>query len=110
MRGRFWAERQGSICQKIVRLLVGNPLIMKEMVKYVPDAGPYAPVTVLVDEREDGVHLSYDAIESLLARYGNLDGLAVARELDSKTRAFFETVRTTDEINLRRRGHPARRP
>jgi hypothetical protein len=29
---------------------------MKEMVKHVPDAGSYAPVTVLVDERADGVH------------------------------------------------------
>jgi hypothetical protein len=31
---------------------------MKEMAKHVPDAGSYAPVTILVDEREDGVHLS----------------------------------------------------
>jgi hypothetical protein len=28
---------------------------MKEMAKHVPDAGSYAPVTVLVDERTDGV-------------------------------------------------------
>jgi hypothetical protein len=37
---------------------------MKEMVKNVPDAGSYAPVTVLIDERPDGVHLSYDKMES----------------------------------------------
>jgi hypothetical protein len=43
-----------------VRLVIGNPLVMKEMAKHVPDAGSYAPVTVLVDEREDGMHLSYD--------------------------------------------------
>lgn len=30
---------------------------MKEMVKTVPDAASYAPVTILVDERADGVHL-----------------------------------------------------
>jgi len=30
------------------------------MAKRVPDAGSYAPVTVLVDERHDGVHVSYD--------------------------------------------------
>jgi hypothetical protein len=29
---------------KIVRLLIGSPLIMKDMVKHVPDAGSYAPV------------------------------------------------------------------
>jgi len=38
---------------RIIRLVIGNPLIMKEMDKHVPDAGSYAPVTVLVDERAD---------------------------------------------------------
>ena len=57
---------------------------MKEMAKHVPDAGSYVPVTVLVDERADGVHLSYDKMASLLAPYGNADALAVARDLDSK--------------------------
>ena len=69
---------------KIVRLVIGNPLIMKEMAKHVPDAGSYAPVTVLVDERADGVHLSYDRMASLLSPYGNLDALEVARNLDTK--------------------------
>src|SRR5580704_10184803 len=69
---------------KIVRLVIGNPLVMKEMAKHVPDAGSYAPVTVLVDERGDGVHLSYDRMASFLAPYENLDALKVARELDAK--------------------------
>ena len=54
---------------RIVRLFIGNPLIMKEMKKHVPDAGSYVPVTVLVDECADGVHLSYDKMTSLLAPY-----------------------------------------
>jgi hypothetical protein len=54
------------------------------MAKHVPDAGSYAPVTVLVDERADGVHLSYDRMASLLASYNNPDALAVARDLDKK--------------------------
>ena len=57
---------------------------MKEMAKHVPDAGSYAPVTVLVDERPDGVHLSYDRMASLLGTYGNSDALNVARDLDAK--------------------------
>jgi len=40
---------------------------MKEMAKHVPDAGSCAPITVLVDERPNGVHLSYDKMTSLLA-------------------------------------------
>ena len=69
---------------RIIRFVIGNPLIMKEMAKHVPDAGSYAPVTVLVDERTDGVHLSYDRMASLLAAYGNADALEVARNLDTK--------------------------
>ena len=69
---------------KIVRLVIGNPLVMKEMAKHVPDAGSYAPVTVLVDERADGVHLSYDRMVSFLEPYKNPDALKVARELDAK--------------------------
>ena len=69
---------------KIVRLVIGNPLVMKEMAKHVPDAGSYAPVTVLVDERGDGVHLSYDKMASFLAPYGNQDALEVAQDLDHK--------------------------
>ena len=67
---------------KIVRLLIGNPLVMKEMVKHVPDAGSYAPVSVLIDERPDGVHLSYDTMAGFLAPYGNEEALKVARKLD----------------------------
>jgi uncharacterized protein (DUF302 family) len=69
---------------KMIRLVVGNPLIMKEMAKRVPDAGSYAPVTILVDERADGVHMSYDRMASLLAPYGNEDALSVARDLDAR--------------------------
>ena len=74
-------ERHAS---RIVRLVIGNPLIMKEMAKHVPDAGSYAPVTILVDERANGVYLSYDRMASLLAPYGNDEALNVARDLDAK--------------------------
>ncbi len=57
---------------------------MKEMAKQVPDAGSYTPVTILLDERPDGVHLTYDRMSSLVAPYGNAEALAVARDLDSK--------------------------
>ena len=78
--------RKGTECHtsRIIRLVIGNPLIMKEMAKHVPDAGSYAPVTVLVDERTDGVYLSYDRMASLLAPYGNRDALSVAHDLDAK--------------------------
>jgi len=82
--GDILRRETGSWAPKIVRLVVGNPLIMKEMVKHVPDAGSYAPVTVLIDERPDGVHVSYDKMESYLRHYGSSEALAVAQNLDAK--------------------------
>ena len=84
-------ERHGQ-GPKILRLVVGNPLIMKEMAKTVPDAAAYAPVTILVDERTDGVHLSYDSMASLLAPYANEPALAVARALDAKVESLLEAA------------------
>jgi len=84
-------ERHGQ-GPKILRLIVGNPLIMKEMAKTVPDAAAYAPVTILVDERSDGVYLSYDSMASLLAPYGSHAALLVANELDTKIEGLLETA------------------
>ena len=82
--GAILRKETGLDTPKMMRFLIGNPLIMKEMAKHVPDAGSYAPVTILVDERPDGVHLSYDKMASLLAPYRNPAALAIARDLDSK--------------------------
>ena len=82
--GEILRRENGLDRPKIVRLLIGNPLIMKDMVKHVPDAGSCAPVTVLVDERSNGVHVSYDRMSTLLAGYGNPEALAVASDLDAK--------------------------
>jgi uncharacterized protein (DUF302 family) len=87
--GSVLRRETGRDVPKVLRFIIGNPLIMKEMVRHVPDAGSYAPVTILVDERSDGVHLSYDRMTSLLAAYGNLDALDVARDLDSKVESLL---------------------
>ena len=87
--GAVLRKESGSDKPKIIRFIIGNPLIMKEMAKHVPDAGSYAPVTVLVDERPDGVHISYDRMTSLLAPYRNSEALIVARDLDEKVEALL---------------------
>jgi len=91
-QGGILRKETGLNKPKIVRFLIGNPLIMKEMARYVPDAGSYAPVTILVDERPDGVHLTYDRMASLLAPYQNAQALAVARNLDSKIETLLQSV------------------
>jgi uncharacterized protein (DUF302 family) len=77
---------------RVFRLVIGNPLIMREMVKHVPDAGSYAPVTILIDERPDGVHISYDRMASFLAPYENAQALKVAKDLDAKVEALLASA------------------
>jgi uncharacterized protein (DUF302 family) len=78
-------RKESSLAEpKAQRFIIGNPLIMKEMVKEVHEAASYAPITLLVDQRSDGVHLGYDKMASFLAPYGNEKALAVARDLDKK--------------------------
>jgi uncharacterized protein (DUF302 family) len=82
--GEVLRKESGASTPRILRIVAGNPLIMKEMVKHVPDAGSYAPVTILIEERPDNVRISYDRMASYLAAYGNSDALKVARDLDAK--------------------------
>src|SRR5262245_39366319 len=90
--GEILRKETGGKGPRILRLLVGNPLVMREMARAVPDAASYAPVTILVDERADGVHLSYDSMASLLAPYGSQSALAIARNLDGKIESLLNTA------------------
>jgi uncharacterized protein (DUF302 family) len=82
----------GRATPRMIRFVIGNPLIMRQMAQHVPDAGSYAPVTILIDERPDGVHLSYDRMASLLAPYNNSEALKVARDLDEKVETLLSTA------------------
>jgi len=96
----FMELDQGAVIRKatgrdkprMARLIIGNPLIMQQMARHVPDAGSYAPVTVLVDERSDGVHISYDRMASLLGPYRNSEALTVSRDLDKKVETLLSEV------------------
>jgi uncharacterized protein (DUF302 family) len=90
--GAVLRKETGMGTPKIIRFLIGNPLIMKEMAKHVPDAASYAPVTILVDERPDGVHLSYDRMVSFLTPYGNAEALKVAKALDARVEALLAST------------------
>src|SRR5580698_3830248 len=82
--GEYLRKENGTSKPRILRIVAGNPLIMKEMAKHVVDAASYAPVTILIEERSDSVRISYDRMASYLSPYGNNDALKVARELDAK--------------------------
>jgi uncharacterized protein (DUF302 family) len=82
--GEVLRKESGGKGSRILRVVAGNPMIMKEMVKQVVDAGSYAPVTILIEERADSVRMSYDRMVSYLVPYANGDALKVARALDEK--------------------------
>jgi hypothetical protein len=45
--GEVLRKRNGAAAPRSLRVIVGNPVIMSQMVEHVPDAGSYAPVTIL---------------------------------------------------------------
>ena len=63
----------------------------------MPDAASYAPVPILIDEREDGVHLSYDRLIGFLAPSGSAEALKAARDLDSKIEALLRAAAALEE-------------
>jgi uncharacterized protein (DUF302 family) len=92
--GEIARKQHGGATPRSLRVVAGNPLIMKRMLDHVPDAGSYAPVTILIDERVDGVHLSYDRMASQLAPYQSEEALTVARDLDSKVESLLNAAAT----------------
>ena len=90
--GEIIRKENGTTKPRILRIVAGNPLIMKEMVKHVADAGSYAPVTILIEEYADSVRISYDRMASYLATYGSSEALKVARELDAKVERIIATA------------------
>ena len=90
--GDVLRKEHGGQTPRMLRLVVGNPLIMKEMARAVPDAASYAPVTILIDERPDGVHMSYDSMASLLTPYGDQVALGIAKDLDTKVEELLQAA------------------
>ncbi|HWX77714.1 MAG TPA: DUF302 domain-containing protein [Candidatus Acidoferrales bacterium] len=90
--GGFIRKDRGAGTPQSMRLLIGNPLIMKQMTELVPDAAAYAPVTILIDEREGKVHISYDRMASLLSVYNNPEATRIAEALDAKIEALMHAA------------------
>jgi uncharacterized protein (DUF302 family) len=74
------------------RVVIGNPLVMKDMVKHVSDAGSYAPVTILIAEQGESVRLSYDTMASFIAPYGSPEASRVAQDLDTKIKSLITEI------------------
>ena len=70
---------------RLVRLIAGNPVTMGEMTRHVADAGSYAPVTILVEEKPaGGTRVAYDTVTSAIAPYHDVAASQVAQRLDAE--------------------------
>ncbi len=54
------------------------------------------PVTILIDERPDGVHLTYDRMVSFLRPYGNPEALEIAASLDAKMEGLLVAAASSE--------------
>jgi uncharacterized protein (DUF302 family) len=87
-----WLPRAG-IERKVLRVILGNPLIAITMLRHDVSAGLFAPVEVLlVDEGGGRSSLTYVKPSSLMVIEDNPPLLSAAQELDAKLAALAETV------------------
>lgn len=91
-----WIKLAG-LRQRVLRLVIGNPLIAITMLRHDVTAGLFAPVELLVVEEADGRGaLIYVRPSSLMVVEPNPDLLAAARALDDKLQALATKVTAGD--------------
>jgi uncharacterized protein (DUF302 family) len=80
-----WLPRFG-ISRRVVRWILGNPLIAVTMIRHDIIAGLFAPVEILVTEKESGVGatIAYVRPSSLMVIEENPPLLEAAKALDEK--------------------------
>ncbi|OMC13566.1 hypothetical protein A5735_12160 [Mycolicibacter heraklionensis] len=87
-----WIQKAG-IDRKVLRVIIGNPLIAITMLRHDVTAGLFAPVELLlVGEENDGSSLIYVKPSSLMVVEPNPALLAAAEELDVKLAALARKV------------------
>jgi uncharacterized protein (DUF302 family) len=77
---------------RMIRIIAGNPMIMRSMAQSVPAAGSYAPITILIYQFGGDVHVCYDTLSSLLAAYDNPEVRQIAQDLDNKVVRLIESA------------------
>jgi uncharacterized protein (DUF302 family) len=87
-----WIPKAG-IDRKVLRVLIGNPLIAITMIRHDVTAGLFAPVEILVTEEEGARSaVTYVVPSSLMVVELNPPLLAAARDLDAKLAALVAKV------------------
>jgi uncharacterized protein (DUF302 family) len=77
---------------RMIRIIAGNPIIMRSMTQTVPAAGSYAPITILIYQFDGDVFVCYDSLASLLAIYDSTEAWQIAKDLDKKVIGLIESA------------------
>lgn len=86
-----WITKAG-IGRKVLRVILGNPLIAITMLRHDVTAGLFAPVELLLTDNGTGSSLTYVKPSSLMVVEPNPELLGAAIELDAKLAALAEKV------------------
>jgi uncharacterized protein (DUF302 family) len=87
-----WISKAG-IHRKVLRVILGNPLIAITMLRHDVTAGLFAPVELLLaDQADTGSSLTYVKPSSLMVVEPNPELLSAAMELDAKLAALAAKV------------------
>lgn len=87
-----WIGKAG-INRKVLRLIIGNPLIAITMIRHDVAAGLFAPVELLLTDEENGASaLTYVVPSSLMVVEPNPPLLSAAKDLDAKLAALATKV------------------
>jgi uncharacterized protein (DUF302 family) len=86
-----WIKKAG-IERRVLRVILGNPLIAITMLRHDVTAGLFAPVEVLLVDEGDGSSLTYIKPSSLMVFEPNPQLLSAAKELDAKLAALAAKV------------------
>ena len=85
--------RKVQIRKKVLRVVIGNPLLAITMLRHDLTAGLFAPVElILIEEDGDQSSLTYVRPSSLMVVEKNEPLLAAAKELDAKLQALAVKV------------------
>ena len=86
-----WITKAG-IDRKVLRVILGNPLIAITMLRHDVTAGLFAPVELLIADEDPGSSLTYVKPSSLMVVEPNPELLSSATELDAKLAALATKV------------------
>ncbi|WP_179470771.1 DUF302 domain-containing protein [Mycolicibacterium vinylchloridicum] len=86
-----WIAKAG-IERRVLRVVLGNPLIAITMIRHDVTAGLFAPVEVLVLDEGGGSSLTYVKPSSLMVVEPNPELLSAAEALDAKLAALAAKV------------------